>query len=271
MKDYSIIFCKCIPVALCCFTFNSNAQFIETTTLKKSVEKSVQFSAQQNIIKNAGISYKSFIIPSLLIAYGFTTIKSDGLSDINEEIKEEIWTENPHVPLHIDNYLQFLPAAAVYGLNIVGIKGKHDFIDRTVSYLLSNLFLNASVLSFKTITRQQRPDGSSYNSFPSGHTTEAFASAEFLRQEYNNVSPWYGIAGYAVATTTGLLRMYNNKHWLSDVVSGAGFGIASAKLAYWLYPVIKKKFSTHKDLHAMAGPYYNDRSLGISCIYIFNK
>ena len=39
----------------------------------------------------------------------------------------------------------------------------------------------------------------------------------------------------------GFLRMYNNKHWLSDVVAGAGIGIMSTKIAYWIYPVIKRK------------------------------
>ena len=99
---------------------------------------------------------------------------------------------------------------------------------------MSNILLTTTVFSVKKLTRQLRPDGSGYTSFPSGHTAEAFASAEFMRQEYKDVSPWYGIAGYAVATTTGILRLYNNKHWVRDVVAGAGFGILSTKLAYWI-------------------------------------
>ena len=44
-------------------------------------------------------------------------------------------------------------------------------------------------------------------------------------QEYKDVSVWYGISGYIVATGTGFFRIYNNKHWLTDVAAGAGIGI----------------------------------------------
>ena len=56
-----------------------------------------------------------------------------------------------------------------------------------------------------------------------------------LWQEYKDYSPWIAYSGYAVAAGTGFLRMYNNRHWLSDVIAGAGFGMLSTKLAYWLY------------------------------------
>ena len=125
--------------------------------------------------------------------------------------------------------------------------------------------------SLKKITHIQRPDGSSYESFPSGHTAEAFASAEFLRQEYKDVSPWYGIAGYAAATATGALRIYNNKHWLSDVVAGAGIGIASTKLAYWIYPAIKRKFFKNKPMNTFIIPYYQGGTGAVAMVYTFHQ
>jgi membrane-associated phospholipid phosphatase len=45
-------------------------------------------------------------------------------------------------------------------------------------------------------------------------------------------SQWYGIGAYTIATGVGALRMINTKHWQSDVVAGAGFGILSAHMAY---------------------------------------
>ena len=90
-----------------------------------------------------------------------------------------------------------------------------------------------------------RPDGSTYNSFPSGHTATAFVGAEFMHQELGWHSPWYSFAGYTMATATGILRIANNRHWLGDVIAGAGIGMLTTKLSYLVAEKIEKKFS-HK-------------------------
>jgi hypothetical protein len=185
--------------------------------------------------------FKSLVIPVAFIAYGITAIENDGLQQLDHSTRTELKEDHGNFVTHIDNYLQYSPVVAVYALNGLGVKGKNGLKDRTIIYGLSSIISTAIVLPLKQITHIQRPDNSGFNSFPSGHTTTVFAAAEFLRQEYKNVSPWYGIAGYTIATSVGVLRLYNNKHWVSDVVAGAGLGILSAKLAYWLYPVIKKK------------------------------
>lgn len=204
-----------------------------------------------------------------MILFGFFAAKTDATLDINEEIREEMWIESPHNEKHIDNYLQFVPAVAVYGLNIAGIHGKNNFLDRSMIYIMSSLISNTAVFSLKKITHEQRPDYSDYYSFPSGHTAQAFVSAEFLSQEYKDISPWYGVAGYGVATSVAILRMYNNKHWLNDVIAGAGFGIASTRLTYWLYPKIKNIFSKNKPLQTMVMPSYDDKSFGIAMVHLF--
>lgn len=212
---------------------------------------------------------KSLFIPGFMITYGFASMEVEGLENFNAELKDEIYAEKPHKKISIDNYLQFAPALAVYGLNAMGIKGKHNFRDRSIIYLMSNIILTTSVYSIKKISHELRPDASGYTSFPSGHTAEAFASAEFLRQEYKDISPWYGYAGYAVAATTGYLRMYNNKHWLSDVVAGAGVGILSTKLAYWLYPKIQHRLFKDKNSNTVIMPSYNNKAFGFAMIHKF--
>jgi hypothetical protein len=86
-----------------------------------------------------------------------------------------------------------------------------------------------------------RPDGSTANSWPSGHTATSFVGATILHKEYGLTrSPWYSVAGYGVATATGVMRVLNNRHWISDVMSGAGIGILSAELGYALCDLLFK-------------------------------
>lgn len=213
--------------------------------------------------------YTSFIIPATLIAYGYASFHSSHLEQLDLKVKEEVWTEDPHKKIGLDTYMMFVPALAVYGLNAAGIQGEHNFRDRTMILLMSNLIAQGAVFSLKGSTHQLRPDGSDYYAFPSGHTAEAFVSAEFLREEYKDVSPWYGIAGYAVATATGFLRVYNNKHWLSDVVAGAGIGMASTRLSYWLYPKIQHIIFKDRHPNTALMPTYQNGSAGLAFVHLF--
>lgn len=213
--------------------------------------------------------YNKLLIPATMIAYGVVSLKSDGLQDWNEGIKEEIWTEQPHKEIHLDNYLQWAPAVMVYGLNLAGIKGKNNFRDRTMIYAMSELIMSSTVYTIKNISGEWRPNNNDHLSFPSGHTANAFAGAEFLRKEYQDVSPWYGIAGYAMAATTGYLRMYNNKHWLGDVVAGAGIGILSTDMAYWIYPSVKRWLFKKKEMNTVVMPSYQNGAIGLGLVHHF--
>ncbi len=221
---------------------------------------------QHSIAWKKPFPVQSFIVPAAMIAYGAVAIHSGTLRQWNGDMKEQIWEDNPHKHVSVDNYLQFAPAVAVYALNAAGIHGQHDFKDRTMIYLMANIIANGVVFPVKNWSHELRPDGSNYQSFPSGHTTEAFASAEFMRMEFKDVSPWYGVAGYAMATATGMLRMYNDKHWMSDVIAGAGVGIASTRLAYWLYPKMQHLFSKKSGKPETANilmPTYQNGSVGL--------
>ncbi|WP_445716329.1 phosphatase PAP2 family protein [Flavobacterium sp.] len=245
-------------VLLLFFSSASKAQEIKTDTINTLQEcNSHQFK------------FKQLIIPTVLIGYGVIGIESDGLKFINSGIKEEV-NENIDRKITIDDFSQYLPAASVYGLNAMGIKGKHNFKDRTIILGTSYLLMSATVLSLKYTTKVERPDGTA-NAFPSGHTATAFAGAEFLWQEYKDVSIWYGISGYIIATGTGAFRIYNDKHWLTDVVAGAGIGILSTKVAYWINPWIQEKIFKSKEKNSMSAiaPFYNGKQFGIGLLKQF--
>ena len=53
-------------------------------------------------------------------------------------------------------------------------------------------------------------------------------------------SPWFSVAGYGIATATGVMRVLNNRHWVSDVMSGAGIGIFAGELGYALADLLFK-------------------------------
>lgn len=165
-----------------------------------------------------------------------------------------------------DDYIQYLPMVSVYGFNLFGVKGRHSFKDRTIILGMAYAIQTATVHCLKYALKEKRPDSSSHNSFPSGHTATAFTGAQFLYEEYKTVSPWIGYAGYAVATITGYLRIYNNRHYINDVVAGACLGILSTKLAYWLYPKCFK-FAECNDSRILMTPYYLGNNIGVSiCI-----
>lgn len=247
------------------------AQYTDPSALKLSANDTASPVNNWKLVKDKKpIGLKSFIVPGILMVYGFSSLESNTLKSFNTTMKEEIWLERPHKTTKIDDYLRYSPAIAVYGLNALGIKGKNNFRDRSMIFLLSNTFVCASVFGVKKLAHSARPDGEDYYSFPSGHTAQAFAAAEFMRQEYKDLSPWYGIAGYVAAGATGALRMYNNRHWMSDVLAGAGFGIASTKLAYWIYPVIKRKLFKDKPMNTMVMPYYQSGGGGIAMVYNFH-
>ncbi len=226
----------------------------------------------KDTVQHLKFNYKQLIIPSLLIGYGVIGLNSDQLKGYNLEIQDEV-TENIDQKFSIDDIMQYAPAASVYALNACGMTGKNNLKDRSIILASSYLMMSAAVLSLKNITHVERPDGSSNNSFPSGHTATAFAGAEFLWQEYKDKSIWYGISGYAVATATGAFRIVNNRHWLTDVAAGAGIGILSTKAAYWIYPYINRKiFSTkakEKKVSSMVLPYYNGKQMGCGLVMQF--
>jgi hypothetical protein len=209
-------------------------------------------------------------VPATFIVYGAASLKWSKLKDVNAHLNKQVRIEEKRKIHEMDNYLQYAPAFMVYALNTAGLKGKNNFIDRTMIYGIANAVMGAVVMTTKKSTHELRPDGSNYMSFPSGHTATAFAAAEFMRREYQDVSIWYGVAGYAMAATTGYLRMSNNRHWFSDVVAGAGVGILSTDLAYCVYPAVKKLFRSKKsDSENMILPTYQQGALGLSMIRTF--
>lgn len=243
------------------------AFFLFLSVLKANGQSASVDSANND--KNIQFKFKSIIIPTALIGYGVAGLISPALKDINTSVKNE-FRDHDDKKVNWDDYAQYSPFLSVYALNALGIPGKNNFKDRTIVLATAYLIMGGSVNIIKKTSKVTRPDGSDTRSFPSGHTATAFMGAEFLRQEYKDVSDWYGITGYAVAAGTGLFRMSNEKHWLTDVATGAGIGILSTKIAYWIHPIIKKTVFKDKDkTNGIVMPFYNGRAYGLGLSMTF--
>ncbi len=141
----------------------------------------------------------------------------------------------------IDDYTQFFGPVMTVGLKLGGVEGRSDWPRLMASAAMSYGIMAAFVNGIKYTAKEMRPDGSTANSWPSGHTATSFVGATLLHKEYGLTrSPWYSVAGYGVATATGVMRVLNNRHWISDVMSGAGIGIMSTELGYALSDILFK-------------------------------
>ena len=174
-----------------------------------------------------------------------------------------------HFKTSIDDYTQYFGPALTLGLKLGGMEGRSDwprfFASAAMGYGIMALLVN----TIKYTAKEMRPDGSSANSWPSGHTATSFVGATILHKEYGLTrSPWFSVAGYGIATATGVMRVLNNRHWVSDVLSGAGIGILSGELAYALSDIFfKGKGLRRNDIPGMASvidhPSFFSISMGL--------
>lgn len=171
------------------------------------------------------------VISLILVAYP-SGAQQGFIWDVNYAVRDWSQSLSGGKQFPLDNYLQFAPALA-YAIAIPFGGGDYSWQERCCVLGTSFASMMALTHGLKWITGVERPNGKNKYSFPSAHTAMAFMGAELVRREYG---PWWGLAAYSSAAVTGFLRIYNNWHWTGDVLAGAGFGILSACIGYWLLP-----------------------------------
>ena len=217
--------------------------------------------------------YGGFALSAALITYGVVAQNAPALQNLNSQLDAFAHEKFPR-RFHLDDWLQYAPTAAYLGLDIAGVQGRHPFLQRTAVAATAFIFMATFVNVMKWSIPVLRPDGSAWNSFPSGHTATAFTGAHLLGKEYGKQLPWVSAAGYVAATTTGLGRIANKRHWLSDVVAGAGIGILSVELAWLLMPVFDRWFDRWQNpssdsIDFAFAPSLANNSIGASIVCTF--
>lgn len=200
-------------------------------------------------------TYKQFILPASLLAGGLLV-----QGTISRNVRDEIIKSYPTFHTEADDIIQYMPFGLMFGLDAVGLKGKHKLGDQLVLSVLSTALSQGITQSLKYTIKYPRPDADGNESFPSGHTTMAFTSATILHHEFGEKSVAISILGYSAATTTGAMRMLNKRHWLADVLFGAGVGIASTHAVYAVYPWLKRKVFKRNKMVAL--PTYSAQNGG---------
>lgn len=140
----------------------------------------------------------------------------------------------PNFHNRYDDWLQYAPAAVMVGLKAAGVRGRSSWGRMLVSDAFSVATMAILVNGLKYTVKKERPDGSKANSFPSGHTATAFMTATMMSREYGGRSVWYSVGAYTAATAVSVGRWANNRHWVGDLLAGAGLGIISTELGYWI-------------------------------------
>ena len=169
----------------------------------------------------------------------------------------------------IDDYINYAPMAIMYGTNLAGLPSKNTLFNQT-KFLVMAQCLNAGiVLILKHFTGIERPDKSNFYSFPSGHTSMSFVGATTLFNEFKVSSYLLASSGFLFSTATGLLRVTNNKHWMPDVLVGAGIGILATSIIYKLEPLknwnpFKRKSQTNFSLSPSIDFYNKQFGLTLS-------
>ena len=214
---------------------------------------------------------KALIAPGMLLGVG-TIIHCFSHEGMDTYVQEGVWKIHAQwgsIPYYYE-FFRFLPAMPLVldlGLGLAGAKAQHGFWDRTIEAGLAFALAGASTLLMKQIIYSPRPDGTTNDSFPSAHACTAFVGAELVRMEYG----WgWGAAAYVMATGVAMLRLYHDRHWLSDVLFGAGLGILCAQAGHWLLEPAKQALGLNRNVQVSMTPYVDPFSKSYGAGLAFN-
>lgn len=147
--------------------------------------------------------------------------------------------------------IQYLPMAFPWVMKAAGAPTRSGWGRMAVSQGISAGLMIGIVKGLKDNVNSVRPDGSDHHSFPSGHSAWAFMGATMVAKELGDLSPWYTIGAYTLATGIAVERVVDHHHYPTDVVAGAGIGVLTTELGYFIGDLIfgKSQISTQTEKH----------------------
>ncbi len=201
--------------------------------------------------------FKPYIFP--------TAVMTTGILLNNSTYKKTFQDKLPKTHTHLDDYLQFAPVGMMYLADLMHIPSKNNAFNQTKFLGISEVLTIGIVVGVKKLSHVTRPDGSANNSFPSGHTAQAFVAGNVLFQEFKDSKPWLAYSGFVIASTTGVLRMTNNRHWISDVLTSAGLATIVTQLVYHFEPL--KNWNPFEHSNVTCLPKIGDSGMGVVLVF----
>lgn len=138
---------------------------------------------------------------------------------------------------HVDDYIHYAPILMMYTADLCGVPAKNNMWNQTKYLIMSEAITSGIVWSLKIGLGIQRPNYGTYNAYPSGHTSQAFVQSQVLYNEFRETAPLLAASGFLFSISTGALRVLNNRHWVPDVLLGAGIGILVTNAIYYFEPL----------------------------------
>jgi hypothetical protein len=203
------------------------------------------------LTSNKKLSYKHFITPTALLASGSLLLGSRLNTDLQERSRVVVG-QNFHSAA--DDVFPLIPIVQIYTGKYFGFQPKNTVLYQSIDIVVANSLTLGIITATKYLVKKERPDQSDNLSFPSGHTAIAFTNAALLFHEYRESNSWYASSGFLFATATGIFRVANNRHYASDVLSGAGIGLASGLLVSYYNPFQSIRFGKNKETFAFVYP-----------------
>ena len=208
--------------------------------------------------------------------FGVFVAAEGGLIFADQSVKDFFQSHRTKNETYISrNYLEHFGAEHSFivmsGILAYGVLAKDKKYVSTALLALESFALASMVTRIpKTLVGRERPDNwegngpfsfkgpGGGNSFPSGHTTASFAVASVIATQFRD-SKWIPITAYSVAGLAGLSRIYDNKHWLTDVVAGATVGTLVGNLV------------SHRSSNSQLTfvPFGNANFQGVRMAYVF--
>ena len=160
-------------------------------------------------------------------------------ASVREWVQQDLRQGGSQPFYDLGTYLEYTNGIAHLGLGLLGAKSRHAVVDRAIESAISYGFALGGGFVLKRLVARPRPDGTGADSFPSGHSIISFTGAELVRMDYD----WgWGAGAYAGALIVAGDRSYGDRHWLTDVLAGAAWGVLSAHIGGWLLSPVKQLF-----------------------------